>query len=602
MPTSDNHVSIDKGDMVRPPTGRPVVYGTQGVISSGHYLTSMAGMRMLLNGGNAFDAVVAATFAAGVTEPLANYSLLAEGVFMLYDTRSGDLLSLSGQGTAPGKASVDFYKSRGFDEIPTGPGPDAPMSFTVPGVIAALTSLLERYGTKTLGEVLAPAIHHAEFGFPNYEYMLQRLDSPGTREQFDLFPPGGRNIFFDNGNVPQPGSLLVQKDLANMLKQMVAAENASIGNRADGIRAGNDAFYKGDIAKSIVAHSRQVGGILSEDDLANYEPEYGEPIKSTFMGHEISSHSTWTQGIMALQILNILESFDLKAMGHNSPAYTHTMLEATKLAFADREAYYGDPNFATVPIDGLISKEYAAERAGQIDPERACPELPAAGDPWKYSGVSKPANGTAKIPVGVGAGESGNSSGTTHIACIDRDGNLVCATPSGGSFSKGVFFPEQGAALSSRIEMLNFIDGHPNRLEPGKRPRTTLINYIVSKDGTPVMTVGCPGGDHQAQANVQLMLNTLVFGMNAQEAVEAPRFATESVPDSFYPHVYYPNRVSLEQGYPAENWDTLRAFGHGEFVQAATCGMGATVTRRDPDTGVLSAGGDPRRACYALGW
>ena len=373
MPTSDNHVSIDKGDMVRPPTGRPVVYGTQGVISSGHYLTSMAGMRMLLNGGNAFDAVVAATFAAGVTEPLANYSLLAEGVFMLYDSRSGDLLSLSGQGTAPGKASVDFYKSRGFDEIPTGPGPDAPMSFTVPGIIAALTSMLERYGTKTLGEVLAPAIHHAEFGFPNYEYMLQRLDSPGTREQFDLFPPGGRNIFFDNGNVPQPGSLLVQKDLANMLKQMVAAENASTGNRADGIRAGNDAFYKGDIAKSIVAHSRQVGGILSEDDLANYEAEYGEPIKSTFMGHEISSHSTWTQGIMALQILNILECFDLKAMGHNSPAYTHTMLEATKLAFADREVYYGDPNFATVPIDGLISKEYATERAGQIDPRTRLP-------------------------------------------------------------------------------------------------------------------------------------------------------------------------------------------------------------------------------------
>ncbi len=421
MPTYENHLSIDKGDTVRPPTGRPVVYGTQGVISSGHYLTSMAGMRMLLNGGNAFDAVVAATFAAGVTEPLANYSLLAEGVFMMYDSRSGDLLSLSGQGTAPAKASVDFYKSRGFDEIPTGPGPDAPMSFTVPAVIAALTSMLERYGTKTLGEVLAPAIHHAEFGFPNYEYMLQRLDSPGTREQFDLFPPGGRNVFFENGDVPQPGSLLVQKNLADMLKQMVAAENASIGSRIDGIRAGHDAFYKGDIAKSIAAYSRQVGGILDEEDLANYEPEYGEPIKSTFMGHEISSHSTWTQGIMALQILNMLENFDLKAMGHNSLQYTHTVLEACKLAFADREAFYGDPNHATVPIDGLISKEYAAERAQQIDPERAHPELPAAGDPWKYSGVSKPANGTAQMPAGVAAGESGNSSGTTHIACIDHD-------------------------------------------------------------------------------------------------------------------------------------------------------------------------------------
>ena len=170
------------------------------------------------------------------------------------------------------------------------------------------------------------------------------------------------NIFFDNGDVPQPGSMLVQKNLAGMLKQMVAAENACNGNRIDGIRAGHDAFYKGDIAESIAAYSRQVGGILDADDLANYEAEYAAPIKSTFMGHEISSHSTWTQGIMALQILNILENFDLRAMGHNSPAYTHTVLEATKLAFADREAYYGDPNYATVPIDGLISKEYAAER------------------------------------------------------------------------------------------------------------------------------------------------------------------------------------------------------------------------------------------------
>lgn len=613
MPTADNHmnhanymnhagVSLDKGDVVRPPTTRPVVYGTQGVISSGHYLTSMAGMRMLLSGGNAFDAVVAATFAAGVTEPLANYSLLAEGVFMLYDARSGDLLSLSGQGTAPREATVDFFKSRGHDCIPTGPGEDAPLSFTVPGVVAALTSMLERYGTKTIGEALAPAVHYADFGFPNYEYMLQRLDNPATRQQFDLFPPGGMNVFFDNGAVPQAGTPLVQKALAGMLKRMVAAENASCGSRADGIRAANDEFYKGGIAKSVADYARKSGGVLSEDDLAGYEAEYGAPVKSTFLGHEISSHSTWTQGIMALQILNILENFDLRAMGHNSPAYTHTVLEACKLAFADREAHYGDPNFAAVPIDGLVSKRYAAERARCIDPARAHPKLPAAGDPWAHSAMSKPAGASTEALAGVGAGESGNAGGTTHIACIDRDGSLVCATPSGGSFSKGVFFPEQGAALSSRIEMFNFIDGHPNRLEPGKRPRTTLINYIVSKDGAPIMTVGCPGGDHQAQANVQLMLNTLMFGMNAQEAVEAPRFASESVPDSFYPHVYYPNRVSLESGYPSENWDALRALGHGELVEAATCGMGATVTRRDPATGVMSAGGDPRRACYALGW
>lgn len=602
MTTNRSAPNMEKGDVVRPPTGRPVVYGTQGVISSGHYLTSMAGMQMLQTGGNAFDAVVAACFAAGVIEPIASYSLLAEGVFMFYDSKSGDLLSLSGQGTAPGRATVDFYKSRGHECVPTGPGTDAPLAFTVPGVIAALTSMLERYGTKTIGEVLAPSIQYADAGFPNYEYMLQRLNNDNIHKQFELFPPGGRDIFFDNGQIMKPGSLLVQKSLAGMLKQMAAAEIASPGTRVDGIRAANDIFYRGDIARSMVDFSAQVGGVLSMEDLDGYEARYSEPIKATFMGHEISSHSTWTQGIMTLQILNMLESFDLKAMGHNSTEYLHTFLEVSKLVFADREAYYGDPDFVTVPIDGLISKAYAVERARLVNPNKAYTELPDAGDPWQYSSVRKPAGVGASGVSGVPVGSSGNDGGTTHISCLDRDGNLVCATPSGGAFTKGVFFPEQGAAMSTRIEMFNFIDGHPNRLEPGKRPRTTLINYIVSRDGQPVMTIACPGGDHQAQANVQLILNTLVFGMNPQEAVEAPRFATESVPDSFHPHVYYPNRVSLEDGFSEGMAEALKSKGHGEIVRAATCGMGATVSRRDPDTGVMSTSGDPRRACYAIGW
>ena len=602
MTTNGSAPNMEKGDVVRPPTGRPVVYGTQGVISSGHYLTSIAGMQMLQDGGNAFDAVIASCFAAGVTEPTASYSLLAEGVFMFYDAKSGDLLTLSGQGTAPAKASVEYFKSKGHDCIPTGPGKDAPLSFTVPGVIAALLSMLERYGTRTVTEILAPSIRYAEAGFPNYEYMLQRIDNDSIRSQFDLYPPGGRDIFFDNGKAQKPGSLLVQKSLAGMLKQLVTAESESTGTRIDGIRAANDAFYRGDIARSMVAFSDQVGGVLSMEDLDNYKPQYEEPIKGTFMGHEISSHSTWTQGIMTIQILNMLESFDLKSMGHNSTEYIHTFLEISKLVFADREAYYGDPDFVTVPIDGLISKEYAVERAKLVNVDKPYTELPAAGDPWAYSSTAKPAASATAGVAGVPVGTSGNSGGTTHISCIDRDGNLVCATPSGGSFSKGVFFPEQGATLSSRIEMFNMIDGHPNRLEPGKRPRTTLINYIVSKDGQPVMTIGCPGGDHQAQANAQLILNALVFDMNPQEAVEVPRFATESVPDSFYPHVYYPNRVSLEDGIPESIADELRSKGHGEIVRAATCGMGGTVSYRNPDTGVMSTGGDPRRACYAIGW
>ena len=194
MTTNGSAPNMEKGDVVRPPTGRPVVYGTQGVISSGHYLTSIAGMQMLQDGGNAFDAVIASCFAAGVTEPTASYSLLAEGVFMFYDAKSGDLLTLSGQGTAPAKASVEYFKSKGHDCIPTGPGKDAPLSFTVPGVIAALLSMLERYGTRTVAEILAPSIRYAEAGFPNYEYMLQRIDNDSIRSQFDLYPPGTSSL------------------------------------------------------------------------------------------------------------------------------------------------------------------------------------------------------------------------------------------------------------------------------------------------------------------------------------------------------------------------------------------------------------------------
>ena len=601
MTTSITASAMEQGNIGQQATGRPVVYGTQGVISSGHYLTSMAGMRMLLSGGNAFDAVVAAGFAAAVTEPIASYSLAAEGVFMLYHAESGDLLSLSGQGTAPDRATVEYFRGLGQSEIPTGPGPLAHLSFTLPGVVAAYLSLLERYGRKTVGEVLEPSIHYAERGIPNYEYMLERIDSPTTISQFEQYPPGGLDVFYDNGETPEPGSLLVQKGLADVFRKMVEAEGAGSGHRADGVRAARDSFYTGEIAEIIAECSERVGGVLDMQSLAAYEAKYETPVKTGYMGYEVHGQSTWTQGAVLMQALNILENFDLRAMGHNSTAYIHTVSQAVNLAFADREAYYGDPDFATVPIDGLLSKEYARERAALIDSTKAMPELPAPGDPWKHSTLSG-APSTAREPVAAaGDGDGGADSGTTHISSIDRDGNLVCATPSGGSFAKSVFFPELGCALSTRIEMFNFEDGHPNRLEPRKRPRTTLVNYIVSKDGAPVMTVGCPGGDHQAQANMQLVLNSVLWGMNPQEAVEAPRFASQGVRNSFYPHTYYPGQLGVEPGIPQSTRDELSAMGH-DIVSVASAGMGATVSTRDPQTGVLASSGDPRRACYALSW
>jgi len=601
MTSSQSASAMEQGNLTEQTIGRPVVYGTQGVISSGHYLTSMAGMRMLLTGGNAFDALVAAGFAAAVTEPIAAYSLAAEGVFMLYDSESGDLLSLSGQGTAPRKATVEYFKSLGQDEIPTGPGPLAHLSFTLPGVVDAYLSLLERYGTKSVGEILAPSIQYAERGIPNYDYMLDRLKSPMTIPQFDEYPPGGTDVFYRNRELPQAGSLLVQKALGCTLRKLVEAESAAAGHRLNGVRAARDSFYTGEVAQMISDASQSVGGIMDMEDLANYHVEYETPAKTSFMGHEIHTQSFWTQAPVLLQALNILENFDLKGMGHNSTDYIHTITEALKLALADRQAYYGDPNFATIPMDGLLSKEYGKERASLIDSGKASPGLPSAGNPWRYSTLSGVPQAAHTAEAAGSDGGGGDDGGTTHVSVIDRDGNMVCATPSGGSFGKSVFFEDLGCALSTRIEMFNFEDGHPNRLEPGKRPRTTLVNYIVTKDGVPVTTIGCPGGDHQAQGNMELILNTLVFGMNPQEAVEAPRFASQSVTNSFYPHTYYPGQLAVEPTMPSQTVDELRALGH-DITFVASAGMGATVSTRDPKTGVLASSGDPRRACYALAW
>ncbi len=591
------------------PTGRPVVRGTQGIVSAGHYLTSIAGMRMLLDGGNAFDAVAAAGFAATVLEPTASYSLATEGCFMLYHAATGELRVLSGQGVAPGRATVDFFKQRGLDKIPTGPGPNAELAFTVPGVVDAFILMLETYGTKTLGEVMAPAIGYAQNGFPVYEYMHRKLRIPQCIEQFRRYPPGGMDVFYPGGEPVPVGEMLVQSQLAATLKKMVSAESDAGGDRLAGLRAAREMFYRGDIAATIVRCSERVGGLLTLEDLAGYHARFEEPVMTTFMGYEICAQSTWSQGAVLLQALNILERFDsrgpeaLRAMGHNSTQYIHTVAEALKLAFADREGYYGDPDFARVPVDGLLSKEYAATRARLIRGDKAWPEAPEAGDPWRYAGGAPLPATVAAVTAATAPEDDGYQSegGTTHSAAIDRDGNIVCATISGGKFDSSVFFPELGCTLSTRSEMFFVDERHPNGLQPGKRPRTTLVNYMVSKDGQPLMTFGCPGADDQAQADLQILLNVLVFGMDPQQAVEAPRFSSQSMVNSFYPRVYLPGRLSVEPGIHGDVRSDLAALGH-KVVGVEACGYGAVVNQREPQTGALSAGADPRVATYAIGY
>jgi len=569
-------------------TTRPVVSGTHGVVAAGHPLVSMAGMRMLLTGGNAFDAAAAAGFAAAVVEPTASYTLCGECVAMVYDARRRERLTVSGQGTAPAAATIDVFRRRGLDRIPTGPGPDAHLSFTVPGAVDAYLTLLETYGTKSVTEVLIPALQYAEHGFPMYEYMHRMLAIPETRTQFALYPPGGDAVFYPGGQAPRVGEPFAQPALSGTLRRLVEVD-ARLGDRRAGIVAARERFYRGDIAALIGAFSESCGGLLRASDLAGYRARVEPPLSTTFAGREILGQGAWTQGPILMQALGMLATHDLRALGHNSARYIHVVSESLKLAFADRERYYGD--VPDVPLAELLSPRYLAERAALIRPDRAIPAAPSPGTPGVVAATSATATSATAAAV----------DGTTHIAAIDSQGNMIALTASGGVFRKSAFSPALGCTLSTRSEMFVLEDGHPNALAPGKRPRTTLVSYLICDDGIPIMTVGCPGGDDQAQANLQIILNLLLFGMNPQQAVEAPRFATQTLVNSFYPRVYKPGQLNVEATIPESTRAELRALGH-DVTEIGACGIGAVVTRRDPDSGVLSAGADPRRPTYALAW
>jgi gamma-glutamyltranspeptidase/glutathione hydrolase len=598
-------------------TTRPVVSGTQGVVAAGHPLVSMAGMRLLLAGGNAFDAAVAAGFAAAVVEPTASYTLLGECVAVGYDGRTGEPFAVSGQGTAPALATTAFFRTRGLDRIPTGPGPEAHLSFTVPGAVDAYLTLLELRGTRSVAEVLAPALEYAEHGFPMYEFMRRLLAVAETRSQFALYPPGGTDVFYPGGRVPAVGDLFVQPALGRTLRKLVEAAAGRRGHRAAAIAAARERVYRGDVAAAVGAFSARTGGLLRATDLADYRARIEPPLRTTFAGRDVLGQSAWTQGPVLMQALGMLEAFDLRAMGHNSARYVHVVAEALKLAFADRERHYGDSADPEVIAD-LLAPVYARERAALIRMDRAAAEAPPPGDPRHRvapTGRTAPtpggpardlaASANRQAPVGERApgSESGAAAadGTTHIAAIDRDGNMIALTPSGGVFRKSAFAADLGCTLSTRSEMFVLEDGHPNALVPGKRPRTTLVSYLISEGGVPTTTIGCPGGDDQAQGDLQLVLNLLVFGMNPQQAVEAPRFSTQTLVNSFYPRVYRPGHLNVEPGIPAETRAELRALGH-DVNEVGACGIGAVVTCRDPESGVLSAGADPRRPTYALAW
>lgn len=567
------------------PTMFPPVRGTREMVGAANNFEVEAGFRILMAGGNAVDAGVAAALAAAVTEQ-ARFGLGGE-MPLLIKMNGKPVSVISGVGTAPAKATVAYYNARGPEPWEqAGRMPPIPAqgikAAILPGVFDGLMLALQTYGTKSFAEVAQPAIEYAE-GFPIGEEFSAFLRNYQTLLQLW---PASSTFFFAGGDPPKLGSLYHLPALAKTLKELSAAEKKQRGNRAKKIQAVRDYFYRGPIGKKIAAFSEANDGLISAADMAGFKAEIDTPRSGMFQGYEVVKPGFWTQGPVMIQMLNILSGYDLKAMGHNSPQYLHVLIEAVKLAFADRDRYYGDPKFSKIPEEILLSKEYAAERRKQIDPASASME-------------HRPGAFAKTVTMNSLGTASSNVNDTTCVNIVDKWGNVFSATPS-GAWLPSVIAGDTGIPLSTRLQSFVVTDGHANQLAPGKRPRVTLSPTIVLKDGKPFLAMSTPGGDNQDQAMLQVLLNIIVFNMNPQEAAEAPRFQTEHFYSSFANHEFVPGKLNIEGRMPKASIEGLKALGHKVNVTSDWSNGSAPTVIKISD-GVLDGAADPRRARYIFG-
>lgn len=498
---------------------RPLIMGTRGAVVSGHHQASDAGLTMLKKGGNAIDAGVATVFAQAVVE-FDRFGIGGEVPLLIYLADEKRVVSISGQGTAPRAATIEWFRSRDIDLVPM----DGFLPAAVPSVVDTLILALDQYGTMSLGEVLAPAIDLAERGFAVHPEFKMHIEEQEQRFRSEWTTSG--KIFLPNGKVPEIGDLFVQADLARTLRRLVGAEAAhQEGGRSAGLKAACDLFYTGEMAEEIVAFQKsfksqdangfESAGLLEVEDLAGFHSRIEEPTRTTYRGIDVYKAGFWTQGAVLLQALNIVEDYDLQALGHNSPGYIHLLAEAMKLAFADREWYYADPDFVGVPQQGLLSKEYAAKRRDLIDLEHASTTL-RPGNPYPFQPQQAEHRPIPKA-IDFRPGEVG----TTGTRVADAEGNVFSATPSGGWFRHSPIIEGLGFVLGTRGQIFWLDEGKANGLEPGKRPRSTLTPSLALKDGKPFLAWGTPGGDVQDQVNLQFLVNVVDFGMDIQEAIDA---------------------------------------------------------------------------------
>ncbi|GHH71918.1 gamma-glutamyltranspeptidase [Streptomyces sulfonofaciens] len=592
-------------------TTRPELAGDFGMVASTHWLASATGMSVLERGGNAADAAVAAGFVLQVVEPHLN-GPGGEVPVLLWDPGERRVSVVCGQGVAPAAATGERLLGLGLSLVPgTGLLPTV-----VPGSFGAWLLLLERWGTWSLADVLAPAIHYADRGHP----LLGRVSTAlGTvADMFRAHWPTSAATWLPGGAVPAAGSRFTNPVLAGTWRRLVAEGEAAGGSRERRIAAARDAWYRGFVAEAIGSYcataevmdtsGRAHGGLLTADDLAAWQPAVEEPATFDYHGYTVCKTGPWGQGPVFLQQLALLEGFDLAAMGPGSADWVHTVIEAGKLAFADREAWYGDPDHTDVPLDGLLDPEYTAQRRRLItgtasldlrpgSPGGRSPRLPRYPQGPDVLGA---ADGTA------GAGEptlaaTGEVRGDTcHLDVADRHGMMISATPSGGWFQSSPTVPELGFCLSTRGQMFWVEPGLPNSLRPGARPRTTLTPSFALRDGEPWLAFGTPGGDFQDQWSLHFFLNAVHGGMNLQEAIDAPEFHTLHVPNSFYPRDTHPGHLLLEERFDPDVLAELRRRGHRvETGDAWSLGHVSAVARED---GWLRAAANPRgNQGYAVG-
>jgi gamma-glutamyltranspeptidase/glutathione hydrolase len=577
--------------------------GTRGAVAGGTEYSTEAGMRMYTHGGNAVDAGVATMYAASVVE-FSHFGLGGEAPILIR-TKDGKVHAIAGVGTMPKLASAQFFRDHKVtdDEIVTLPDTNGMANWVpvcgilpalVPSMVEAGLVSLREYGTKSFGEVIQPAIQLAD-GFPIDEYRVQSIRV--SMKYLSLWPDSKRT-FLPDGHAPNVGDIFRQPDLARTLRSMAEAEHKALAagaSRAKAIDAVRDFFYRGEIAHRIDAFSKAHNGFLRYEDMAAFKLEPEEPVSTTFKGYTVYKPGFWSQGPAMIEALNILDGYDLVGMKLNSAEYVHTMVEALKLAYADRDTYYGDPKFNKIPTETLLSKSYGEERRKLITENASLDFRPGKiGDhppthPF-YSDIKR-----YKIPDAL------MNKDTTCVDAIDKDGVLFSATPS-GAWMPSYLAGDTGIPLTQRAESFLLVPGHPNELAGGKRPRVTLSPTLVTNPDHTLIALSTPGGDNQDQSLLQVLMHAAFFGMNTERAVESPRFQTEHLVSSFDNHAMSPGKLLLDDRLdPAVIMELQRRKHLVEIRTKYGSGAAPVIIRMTP-AGLIEAGADPFYYRAAQAW